>query len=412
MTRVAETVVVRRGEQEIAGPAAPTTDAETGRQGRDLAMIRIVAGREIGQQLRNKNFWMSLLVTVFLIFLSFGLTVLLDKDAELPEVAVPAGRPGLAAALQSQAEVREYPTADAARAAVRDGTAEVALIDNEVVVLRKLPDELARTLDDIYRVVTYQERLQRLGATEADLAVPALRLTTLDPDAARVQQRTITAGLAIFALVMLIFMSGLSIAQGVAEEKASRIVEVLLAKVRPWHLLAGKIGGLGVSALVQISVILGAGLTIALTFDVFDAPVEAIGTVLNVLLWFIPGFLLFATLYAVAGSLVSRPEDVNHVVGPVNMLQMGTVIGPVLAVTSPDSPLLTVVSMVPGLSWAAMPVRMAYSSVPWWQVVVALALTLLAVAVLLRMGNRVYTGNLLRYGGVIKLKEALRAARH
>jgi ABC-2 type transport system permease protein len=384
--------------------------AATGRS-RDLDMIRIVAGREISQQLRNKNFWSSLLATVFLIMLSFGLTAMLDGDKELPGIAVPEGRPGLAAALESQARVTEYPTAEAARAAVREGSADVALIDNEVVVLRKLPDSLAATLDDIYRVVTYQERLQRLGATEADLAVPALRLTTLDPEAARVQQRTITAGLAIFALVMLIFMSGLGIAQGVAEEKASRIIEVLLAKVRPWHLLSGKIAGLGVSALVQISVILAAGLTVAITFDVFDAPVEAIGTVVNVLLWFIPGFLLFATLYAVAGSLVSRPEDVNHVVGPVNMVQMGTLIGPVLAVTSPDSPVLTVVSMVPGLSWAAMPVRMAYSGVPWWQVVLALALTLLAVALLLRLGNRIYAGNLLRYGGIIKIKEALRATR-
>jgi ABC-2 type transport system permease protein len=208
-------------------------------------------------------------------------------------------------------------------------------------------------------------------------------------------------------------ISGLGVAQGVAEEKSSRIVEVLLAKVRAWHLLAGKIVGLGAAALVQILLMTTATLIAAIGFGVLRAPLSAVGTAANLLLWFVPGYALFVTLYAVAGALVSRQEDVNHVIGPVNMLQMLSLAGPALAVRGgPDDSLLTIVSMVPGLSWAAMPMRMAVTQVPWWQVAVAFALMLLSIAVLVRVGGRVYRGGLLRYGGIVKIREALHGAAH
>jgi ABC-2 type transport system permease protein len=400
------------GRTESVHVTTSPSTTTTAPRGRALALIRTVAGREISQQLRNKNFWSSLLATALLAALSLGLTTLLDRDTEQPTVAVPAGQGVLTEALRAQLPVTELPDAEAARSAVREQKADVAIIGDEIVVLRKLPDELGRTLADTFRTVTYQERLRALNAAPADVALPAMRVTTLDADAARVQQRTITAGVSVIALVLLMFMAGIGIAQGVAEEKSSRIVELLLAKVTPRQLLIGKILGLGVAALVQISVTLGLGLAAATVAGVFTAPAEILGTAVNVLLWFIPGYLLFVTLYAVAGSLASRQEDVNHVTGPVSMIQMGTLIGPILAITAPASPALGVVSMIPGLSWAAMPVRMAYSSVPFWQVAVALALTVAAVGVLLAIGSRVYTGGLLQYGGVIKVRQALRAARH
>ncbi|MEU6550268.1 ABC transporter permease [Streptomyces sp. NPDC046915] len=385
----------------------------------DLELIRIVASREVTRQLRSKAFWASVIVTTAMMCLSFALTGVLEGDGgDAPEVGVVGARTPVAAALRPETAVKEYGDAGAARRAVRDGTVDAAVLPGgEVLVLRNLPADLGRTIRQAEQTAGQVERLKELGAgpdeTARALAPPVLRVSALDADAGEVQERTMTAGLGVFLLFILMLISGLGIAQGVAEEKSSRIVEVLLAKVRAWHLLAGKIVGLGAAALAQILLMMTAVLSAAIGFGALDAPLGAIGTAANLLLWFVPGYVLFVTLYAVAGALVSRQEDVNHVIGPVNMLQMLSLAGPALAVRGgPDDPALTVVSMVPGLSWAAMPMRMAAGPVPWWQIGAACALMLLAIAVLVRVGARVYRGGLLRYGGIVKVGDALRGAAH
>nr|WP_145487444.1 MULTISPECIES: ABC transporter permease [Streptomyces] len=383
----------------------------------DLELIRIVASREVTRQLRSKAFWASVIVTAAMMCLSFALAGVLKGDGgDAPKVGVVGERTSIAAALRPEVAVEEFGDAGAARRAVRDKTVDAAVLPGgEVLVLRTLPTDLGHTIRHAAQTAGHVEQLKELGAgpreTERALASPVLRVSALDADAGEVQERTMTAGLGVFLLFILMMISGLGIAQGVAEEKSSRIVEVLLAKVRAWHLLAGKIVGLGAAALAQILLMTTAALSAAIGFGALEAPLGAIGTAANLLLWFVPGYVLFVTLYAVAGALVSRQEDVNHVVGPVNMLQMLSLAGPALAVRGgPDDSLLTVVSMVPGLSWAAMPMRMAAGAVPWWQIAVAFALLLLAIAVLVRVGGRVYRGGLLRYGGIVKVGEALRGA--
>ncbi|MFG2128853.1 ABC transporter permease [Streptomyces sp. NPDC048751] len=385
----------------------------------DLALIRIVAAREVTRQLRNKAFWASVIVTAAMLCLSFSLTDVIKGDGESPPTVGVVGEANtIAAALRPQVTVERYADTGAARTALRDDAVDaVVLPDGGVLVLRNLPAELGRTIQQAEHTADQVARLEALGAareeTERAIAPPALRVSTLDADAGVVQERTMTAGIGVFLLFILMLISGLGIAQGVAEEKSSRIVEVLLAKVRAWHLLAGKIIGLGAAALVQIVLMMTAVLTAAVGFGVLQAPLNAVGTAANLLLWFVPGYVLFVTLYAVAGALVSRQEDVNHVIGPVNMLQMLSLAGPALAVRpAPDDALLTVVSMTPGLSWAAMPMRMAVTEVPWWQMFAAFALMLLAIAALVRFGGRIYRGGLLRYGGIVKVGEALRGAAH
>ncbi|MFE9170736.1 ABC transporter permease [Streptomyces kebangsaanensis] len=385
----------------------------------DLELIRVVAAREIVRQLRNKAFWASVIVTTAMMALSFALTGVLKGDGDgPPAVGVVGDRSTVAAALRTDVTVKEYPDAGAARTAVRDEQVAAAVLPGgEVLVLRRLDADLGRVIRQAEQTAAHIEQLEALGArsgqTARALTPPALRVSALDVDAAAAQERTMTAGIGVFLLFVLMLLSGLGIAQGVAEEKSSRIVEVLLAKVRAWHLLTGKIAGLGAAALVQILLMTIATLGAAIGFGVLTAPLGAIGTAANLLLWFVPGYVLFVTLYAVAGALVSRQEDVNHVIGPVNMLQMLSLTGPALAVRGgADDSLLTVVSLVPGLSWAAMPVRMAATEVPWWQVGAAFALMLAAIAVLVRVGGRVYQGGLLRYGGIVKVGEALRGAAH
>jgi ABC-2 type transport system permease protein len=212
-------------------------------------------------------------------------------------------------------------------------------------------------------------------------------------------------------LYSLLVLFGQFLAQGVVEEKASRVVELLLATLRPWQLLAGKILGLGLLGLAQIVVIAGVGVAGALAFDVISLPGQLIGTVVTLVAWFVLGYALYAAVFAAVASLVSRQEDLGTVVMPTTLLLVAGLVIAIQAASNPASTLATVTSFVPGLSPLVMPVRMAAGEAAAWEVAVAVVLMLVAIALVVRLGGRIYAGALLRTGGKIKLREALAAER-
>jgi ABC-2 type transport system permease protein len=224
-------------------------------------------------------------------------------------------------------------------------------------------------------------------------------------------QATVVAIVGVGLLYFLLILFGQFVAQGVVEEKSSRVVELLLATMRPWQLLAGKILGLGILGLVQIVALAVVGTVGALAFDVVDVPGQVIGTVVSVVLWFVIGYALYASIFAVAASLVSRQEDLGSVLTPTTILLVVGFIIAIQAAGDPTSTLATVTSFIPGLSPLVMPVRMAAGEAAWWEVVVAVVLMLVAIALIVRLGGRIYAGALLRTGGKIKMREALQAER-
>ena len=181
------------------------------------------------------------------------------------------------------------------------------------------------------------------------------------------------------------------------EEKSSRVVE-LLATMKPWQLLAGKIVGLGLLGLAQIVVIAVVGVAGALAFDLVDIPGELIGTAVSVVLWFVLGYAFYAAIFAVAASLVSRQEDLAAVIMPTTMVLVVAFIVGIQAAANPDGTLAVVTSYVPGLSPLVMPVRQAAGDVAAWEIALSVAVMLVAIALIVRLG-RVYAGALLRTGG-------------
>ncbi|MEV4293598.1 ABC transporter permease [Microbispora rosea] len=409
----------QNGPQEN-GPGEHGTHEHGAEQNRPLsgfALIRTIAHREIVTQLQRKELWVSLVLMVVVFCASLGVQTLFSGDSRSSRLGVVGGRPEVAAALRAQAvEPVPYGTADEARTAVRKGEVDAALLDgDEVVVKEKLPRELAGPVGEAHRAAVLTDRLKSRGLGEADipavLNVAPPKVTALEPDAERGDQRTMTAAVGVMVLFFLMFMFGQGIAQGVLEEKANRIVELLLAKVRAWHLLAGKVIGIGAVALAQIIAIVASGVTVALLIGLVDVPEDAVGMGALVVVWFIPGYLLFATLWAVAGSLVSRQEDIQHAAGPVSFLQTMSLLAVLAPFSGANDTLTRVFSLVPGLSSSVMPVRMATEQVPWWEVAVAAVLTLVAIAALLRVGARIYSGGLLQHGGIVKVRAALRDSR-
>ena len=223
------------------------------------------------------------------------------------------------------------------------------------------------------------EQLSAAGVTGLD--VPEVSVRALDPGAEQDQQRVIVAIIGVGVLYGLLILFGQFVAQGVVEEKSSRVVELLLATMKPWQLLAGKIVGLGLLGLAQIVVIAVVGVAGALAFDLVDIPGDLIGTAVSVVLWFVLGYAFYAAIFAVAASLVSRQEDLAAVIMPTTLVLVVAFIVGIQASADPDGPLAVITSYVPGLSPLVMPVRQAAGDVAVWEIALAVVIMLIAIAV-------------------------------
>ena len=383
------------------------------------ALVRLVAAREVSSRIRDKNFIVSSVVIIVLLLGLLAFQVVAGSGDSGSRLGIVGDDGRLGAAVQAQAEavgvdveVVDYTDEAAARAAVEDEEVDGVLLDGAGPAPELLVTGRDATLEALVggavSGVAISDRLLEAGVDLQSL--PEVAVTPLagsDDDG----QRVVVAVIGVVVLYGLLLLFAQFVAQGVVEEKSSRVVELLLATMRPWQLLAGKILGLGLLGLGQIVVIGVVGVTAALALDVVEVPGEVIGTVVTVVAWFVLGYAFYASVFAVAASLVSRQEDLGSVLTPASMLLIVGFVVSVQAAGDPGGTLATVTSFVPGMSPLVMPVRQAAGEAALWEVALAVVLMLLAIALAVRLGGRVYAGALLRTSGRTKIREALRAER-
>jgi ABC-2 type transport system permease protein len=205
-----------------------------------------------------------------------------------------------------------------------------------------------------------------------------------------------------------ILMFGLYVAVGVVEEKSSRVVEVLLATIKPLHLLWGKVLGIGAVGLLQLAAYGVVGLAAGMATGLVTVTGLAVGVFASVLFWFILGFAFFAVSYAAAGSLVSRQEDVNSAATPITAL---VTVGYVLAqvtLAEPRGTVASVMSWVPPFSAMLMPRRIASGTSSLVQIFGSALLMLVVTAAFARVAARIYERSVLRTGSRVSWRDALR----
>jgi ABC-2 type transport system permease protein len=259
-----------------------------------------------------------------------------------------------------------------------------------------------------------QRAIDELGLTaeqaERLLQPPDLASTSLDATTEEETARADLGRIGVVLLFMMITFYGGFVVMGVVEEKSSRVIEVLLSRVRPSELLAGKVLGIGLVGLGQFALTVAAALlTLSLT-DSAVIPDTAPGTLGWVVFWFVLGYGFYSVLYAAAGSLVSRQEETQSVVLPTTALMFVAYILAFAASESPDSAAALAGSLFPPTAPMVMIVRIAHGSVPLWQTVLSVALTAVTIYAMVRLAARVYAGGVLRFGGRVPLKEAWRGA--
>ncbi|WP_137120822.1 ABC transporter permease [Segeticoccus rhizosphaerae] len=311
-------------------------------------------------------------------------------------------------------------SADAGRQQVRDGDLDALVrIDPRGVVhvtaKRELGSDVEAAVTALAQQTAIHEQVTKLGGDPAtfERAVAAAhpQVTNLEPPRTFSPDQLALGVIAGVLIYLSLMMNGQIVAQGVVEEKSSRVVELLLAAVRPWQLMAGKVLGIGLLGLAQMVVIAGGGAIAAVATGVLTISIAAtLNVVVWLVVWFVLGFFAYALVFAAAGALVSRQEDVGGVVMPPLMLViLGYVIGVSVLPSDPANGVVRVLSWLPVFSPTLMPIRVAMGGVPAWELVLAVALIVLAIPGLIWLAARIYSNAVLRTGARVKVRDAFRS---
>lgn len=381
--------------------------------------VLLVAGREFTSQVRSRSFVIGLLVTLVL-FGGIGLLgSVIAGQSDNPSLGVTPETVSLRAAVEQAAatqglDVRIVPVEDGAGRVQVDADELDALLtgsagDYELLGRDAVDAQLEAVVGTAVQQQALASALAQSGVDPAQLAQQSqVSIDTLQPvDPNRGEQ----LALALVGTVLLfISLSGYGqlVATGVVEEKQSRVVELLLATIKPWQLLAGKVLGLGAVGLLQLVILGIIGTVAAAVGGLLTVPGAAAGMFAMVVLWYLLGFFLFAALYAAIGSTVSRQEELNSVVTPlIFVLLIPFVLVVNLLPGDPRNELAAVLSFIPFLSQTIMPARYALGVAPLWEVGVSALIALAAVVVVVRIAGRVYENSILRTGARVSLREAL-----
>jgi ABC-2 type transport system permease protein len=385
--------------------------------------VRLIAGREIRERLRTKYFAALTALNVALVIAVGVIGGFAGRnESDKAEVGITEPVPERLAAVLVQAApavgrtVEVVPLRDpaAARQAVEDGDVDAAiLVDGAEIVFRSDPDErLAALVQQAWADDRRHRALRDAGLAAGDIDAvlspePLRQAYVSAPDDDDTVAQVVGTATSVLLFVTLQTFGGYVLV-GVVEEKSTGVGEIMLARAAPGQLLAGKVIGVGVTALVQVAASVTAGF-VAPPLAGVDVPGTVWATLPTAIVWFVLGYTLYATCFALAGALVSRQEDAQAAAAPITTILIGSYVAVYIFGYAADSTASTVLSLVPPLTPFLMPMRTASGAASLAEIALAAVLLLGMILVVARLAGRIYEKVVLHRGSRIPWREALAA---
>jgi ABC-2 type transport system permease protein len=377
----------------------------------------LVARREVRMRLRSRVFVGGTTVMTVIVVVGIVVASLLAGRTTPVRVGFSGGSQALArsftataAAMGASVTVSDVADVIAGKAQVTAGTLDVLVTGSPTAPTAVAKTSIPSNVESALSLAAEAARLSVAGlspaaVTSAMALVPVQLLQPPDPK----NNENLFASLALGILLWIALgQYGNLVAQGVVEEKATRIMEVLLATIQPTRLLAGKVIGIGLVGLLQLTIVGAAALVAVHVTNVAAIPALGAASILADIVWFLLGFLFYATAYAAVASLVSRQEEVQSAVAPISIFQIAGYLLMYAALPNPSGPLATVSSLLPPFAPIIMAVRMADTDVPFWQVGLAVALIVASIVGLTWLAGRMYSNAALHLGARVHFMDAFR----
>jgi ABC-2 type transport system permease protein len=254
-------------------------------------------------------------------------------------------------------------------------------------------------------------RLQKAGLSEAQIRlavtpvlIQARSLAGEEPSLAEM----LVPYAVVFILVLAAIFSGQVLMFGVIKEKRNRIVEILLSSVSSLDLLVGKLVGFAALGLMQVAIWLSVGLAVAARLIDLSRVSLAAANLVPAILFFISGYLLFASLFAAMGATMKDAEGGGQAQGMVILVPMIPLFAAQAILMSPNALWVRIMSFVPPFIPVTVLIRMAATTLPWWEIASTFVVLLLSVVLFVVMGARIFERGILHYDRTISLKEIQR----
>ena len=243
-------------------------------------------------------------------------------------------------------------------------------------------------------------------------------------DAVEAASRSFLGTVFVILMFITILIYGMWVATGVATEKSSRVMELMISAASPRQLVFGKVVGIGGAGLTQYTAIaIPVVLVLAFQDQIAQAVLGAggaglpiggltVGLLIAYGAFFLMGFTLFAFVYAAVGSFVSRPDDLQTLSLPLSLVAMGGYLSALIVLLGGGGLFGRIASFVPPFSPFAMLARLMVSSVQPWEVALSVGILLLTITVVALGTVRIYATGVLLYGQRPGLRRFIAAARH
>jgi ABC-2 type transport system permease protein len=382
----------------------------------------LVAAREVRERIRGRIFRVGTLLILLVVAAAIVIPTINSGKVQAERVGVVGALStplratvvvsgesvGTTVQLVSETDV------SAARKDLRSGRVDLAIVDGREIVVNK-PVGLADTSTTGELVLALSKDLGVAEAVEAAHLSPtqsarlsgakALPVASLQPGAAKGATHT-TSLVGLILVFVMLTQYNTWILIGVMEEKSSRVVEVILAAVRPVQLLAGKVLGIGLVAFAQAALIVVFAIVLAKAVgsDLLHgtAPLVLVST----LMWLVLGYAFYSWVYAAAGSMAERQDQVQSLAFP---LSLPIIFGYIMALTTvgagSPSTFFQVLAYLPPTAPFAMPVLVGLGAVTWWQFAASVVVSIVCTVGVARLAAGIYQRAILRTGRRVQLRE-------
>lgn len=431
-----------------------------------MSKIGLIIEREYLTRVYKKSFIIMTLVTPLIFVLLGGLPAILAqiKDSDTKDVAVIDRTGKYESVLKSNETYRFVPVKESTETPLDyyksqgDGLYAILTINGDLLkdpsqitlfsektvnmglenlITSQLDDYLSEEKIDSYNIPDLKKIIDD---SRVSLKLQTVKWNTEGEETS--SSAGVAAGIglgATFLIYIFIFAYGGMVMQGVMQEKTNRIVEVMVSSVKPVELMMGKIIGVGLVGLTQfmIWVVLLGGIAIAfglgavMSTDMsalsavdpsmtqmadagFVAEIQKVIGGINFaqltgffILYFIGGYLLYASLFAAIGSMVDQEADTQQFMIPVTMIILFAFYAAIYSIENPDGPLAFWCSLIPFSSPIVMMVRLPYD-VPVWQMILSLALLFGTFVLVTFFAAKIYRTGILMYGKKITYKEMIK----
>jgi ABC-2 type transport system permease protein len=266
--------------------------------------------------------------------------------------------------------------------------------------------------------------LQKILDAKNKISVNTVRLEKDGSEKESSVELTTSIGIAlILFMYMFIMIYGAMVMQGVIEEKTNRIVEVMVSSVRPFHLMMGKIIGIGLTGFTQLFIWIAMGVILLTAGGAFipagggsESAMKLFGLLMSVnwgyilgffILFFIGGYLIYASIFAMAGSAVDNPQDSQQFMMPITLIFVFALYSGLYSANNPDGPLAFWCSIIPFTSPIVMMIRIP-AEIPLWEILLSLLILYGSVILTTKFAAKVYRIGILMYGKKPSWKELVK----